>query len=154
MYNWTSNQTVLILKTEWVVCTIGVPYKQYFAKMIKFNGLYFLYWSSKIKIQLLCTSVIYVQLMCKKTTFYLENCRKINRATVTSRSGISCSWALPERPERLRLVGGYIHAKGATFWHPPTIFNHFNNQIFLLENPVIIRINRCLTYSTILKIVL
>lgn len=72
MYNWTSNQTVLILKTEWVVCTIGVPYKQYFAKMIKFNGLYFLYWSSKIKIQLLCTSVIYVQLMCKKTLFILK----------------------------------------------------------------------------------
>lgn len=88
----------------------------------------------------------------KQKTFYLENCRRINRATVAS-------WAfqaaeLCREADRLRLVGGYIHAKGATFWQPPAIFNHFNNKIFLLENPVIIRINSCLTYSTILKILL
>lgn len=153
MYNWTSNQTVLILKTEWVVCTIGVPYKQYFAKMIKFNGLYFLYWSSKIKIQLLCTSVIYVQLMCKKNTFYLENCRKINRATVTSRA-FQAAELCRKGPRGYDWWEDTSMQKGQPFWHPPTIFNHFNNQIFLLENPVIIRINRCLTYSTILKIVL
>lgn len=86
MYNWTSNQTVLILKTEWVVCTIGVPYKQYFAKMIKFNGLYFFIGHQKSK------SNYYVHLWymfswcAKKHPFYLENCRKINRATVTSRA--------------------------------------------------------------------
>lgn len=28
----------------------------------------------KIKIHVLCTSLIYVQLICKTTTFYLENC--------------------------------------------------------------------------------
>lgn len=86
MYNWTSNQTVLILKTEWVVCTIGVPYKQYFAKMIKSTACIFCIGHQKSK------SSYYVHLWymfswcAKKNTFYLENCRKINRATVTSRA--------------------------------------------------------------------
>lgn len=150
MYNWISNQIVLILKTEWVVCTIGVPYKQYFAKMIKFNGLYFLYWSSIFKIQLLCdicsVDVQNKKLFILKTVggsivqlLHLGHFRQLSSAG---------------KADRLRLVGGYIHAKGATFLQPPAIFNHFNNKIFLLENPVIIRINRCLTYSTILKILL